>query len=76
MNKTQGEYIIVPDRRDAIRHAIVEAREGDVILILGKGHETYQEIEGVRYPFDERVVIREIIEDLSNEDKIRLGIII
>lgn len=76
MNKTEGEYIIIPDRRDAIRHAIVEAREGDVVLILGKGHETYQEIEGVRYPFDERVVIREIIEDLSNEDKIRLGIII
>lgn len=76
MNKTEGEYIIVPDRRDAIRKSIVEAREGDVVLILGKGHETYQEIEGVRYPFDERVVIREIIEDLNDADKERLGIII
>lgn len=74
MNKTDGEYVIIPDRRDAIRYSIENAREGDVILILGKGHEDYQEIEGVRYPFDERVVIRDIINDLSQDDKKRLGI--
>ena len=76
MNKTNGKYVIINDRRDAIRTAIVNAKEGDVILILGKGHETYQEIEGVRYPFDERVVIREIVDSLSKEEKEKLGIIV
>lgn len=76
MNKINGKYIIINDRREAIRTAIVNAKEGDVILILGKGHETYQEIEGVRYPFDERVVIREIVDSLSKEEKEKLGIIV
>lgn len=75
MEKTDGEYVIVPDRRDAIRYSIENAKEGDVILILGKGHEDYQEINGVRYDFDERVVIREILADLSEEEKEKLGII-
>ena len=76
MNKVDGNYIIIPDRREAIEYAIVNAKEGDVVLILGKGHEVYQEIEGVRYPFDERIIIKEIIDGLSNADKERLGIII
>lgn len=76
MDKTDGKYIIIPDRKEAIREAIVNAMEGDVVLVLGKGHEDYQEIEGIRYPFDERIVIREIIADLSENDKERLGIII
>ena len=41
-------------------------------MILGKGHEDYQEIKGVRYPFDERVVIKEILDDLSDEERKRL----
>ena len=69
INKTGGKYIVVPDRREAIKYSIVNAKEGDVILILGKGHEDYQEIEGVRYPFDERVVIREIVDNLTDEEK-------
>ena len=76
MNKTNGEYIIISDRKDAIRYAIENALDGDVILVLGKGHEDYQEINGVRYPFDERIVIREIIDDMSEEEKSKLGIII
>lgn len=75
MKKTNGEYVIIPDRRDAIKYSIMEAKEGDVILILGKGHEDYQEIKGVRYPFDERVIIKEIIEEISEEEKERLGIV-
>ena len=75
MKKTKGEYIIIPDRKEAIKYSIVNAKVGDVILILGKGHEDYQEIEGVRYPFDERVVIKEIIDSLSKEEKERLKII-
>ena len=75
MNKTSGEYVIIPDRKSAMKEAIVNAKDGDVVLILGKGHEDYQEIEGVRYPFDERVVIKEIIDELSDEEKKRLSII-
>lgn len=75
MKKTTGKYEVIPDRRDAIKYSIVNAKEGDVILILGKGHEDYQEIEGVRYPFDERVVIKEILDTLSKEEKSNLGII-
>lgn len=76
MKKSNGEYVIIPDRKEAIRYGILNARCGDVLLILGKGHEDYQEIEGVRYPFDERVVIREILSDLSEDEKDRLGIIV
>ena len=76
MNKVSGKYKIISDRREAIRYSIINAVEGDIILILGKGHEDYQEIKGVRYPFDERVVIREIVDELSDADKTRLGIII
>jgi len=75
MNKTNGEYVIIPDRKEAIRYGIVNAKEGDVLLILGKGHEDYQEICGVRHPFDERVIIREILADLNSEERERLGII-
>lgn len=75
MSKTDGKYEIIPDRKEAIRYSIVNAREGDVILILGKGHEDYQEIEGVRYPFDERVIIKEILDNLSENEKMRLGIV-
>ena len=75
MKKSHGKYIIIPDRKEAIKYSIMNAHDGDVVLILGKGHEDYQEIEGVRYPFDERVIIREILDELSLEDKERLGII-
>ena len=75
MEKTDGKYIIIPDRKDAIREAIVGSQEGDVVLILGKGHEDYQEINGVRYDFDERVIIKEIIAELSKVEKDRLGIV-
>lgn len=62
-------YKIIPDRREAIKYSIVNAKEGDVIMILGKGHEDYQEINGTRFPFDERVVIREILDSLTEEEK-------
>ena len=58
-------YIVIPDRREAIRYSIENAQEGDVIMILGKGHEDYQDINGVRYPFDERVIIKEIVNELK-----------
>ncbi len=61
MKKTGGKYIEIPDRREAIRWCLENARDGDLIVLAGKGHEDYQEIEGKKYPFDERVVIRELL---------------
>ena len=69
INKTDGEYIAIPNRRDAIKYALENALDGDIILLCGKGHEDYQEINGVRYPFDERVIIREILDGLTEEEK-------
>ena len=52
-------YTIEPDRKKAIEFALREAAEGDVVIIAGKGHETTQEIKGVKYPFDDREIVRE-----------------
>lgn len=57
MKKTN--HICVENRREAIGYALDLAKPGDFVLIAGKGHEMYQEIQGVRYPLDERAVIRE-----------------
>ena len=64
MHRTDGKYVTIPDRREAIRWCIENAQPGDIVVLAGKGHEDYQEIEGVKYPFDERVVIREILESM------------
>jgi len=58
--KQMKKVISIVDRREAIRTACMMAQKGDVILIAGKGHEDYQEIEGVKYHFDDREVVREI----------------
>jgi UDP-N-acetylmuramoyl-L-alanyl-D-glutamate--2,6-diaminopimelate ligase len=52
----------VSDRREAIKIAVSLAREGDIILVEGKGHEKYQEINGVKHPFDDRQVLNELME--------------
>ncbi|MBC7448743.1 MAG: UDP-N-acetylmuramoyl-L-alanyl-D-glutamate--2,6-diaminopimelate ligase [Hymenobacteraceae bacterium] len=54
----------VPDRREAIRQAVTDARPGDIILVAGKGHEPYQEIKGVRHPFDDRQELRAALQEL------------
>ena len=61
--KTDGEYIVVPNRKDAIRWCINNARDGDIIVLAGKGHEDYQEIKGVKYHMDERELIAEILAE-------------
>ena len=63
IQKTDGAYIEIPDRQEAIRYAITHGEPGDIIVLAGKGHEDYQEIEGVQYPMDERVLIAEILEE-------------
>jgi len=54
--------LVITDRREAIKTAYVLASEGDIILIAGKGHEKYQEINGVRFPFDDKQVLTELFE--------------
>lgn len=62
---TNCEYLIVHNRRKAIQTAIQEAKAGDFILIAGKGHETYQEIDGIKSPFDDREIACEALERLN-----------
>lgn len=61
IGRTEGAYIEICDRREAIAYSISHAEEGDIIVLAGKGHEDYQEIKGVKYPMDERVIIRELL---------------
>ena len=65
MAKTDGKYIVIPDRREAIAYAMKHAEEGDMIAIIGKGHEDYQEIEGVRHHFLDREVVEETAKELA-----------
>ena len=67
MNKTDCEYKIISDRKEAIKYAILNGKSGDIIMLLGKGHEDYMEIKGERIPFDERVVIKEILDEIKNK---------
>lgn len=61
IGRTDGKYVEICDRKEAIRYAIEHGQPGDVIVLAGKGHEDYQEIKGVKYPMDERVLISEIL---------------
>lgn len=58
--KADGAYVTIPDRKEAIRYCMVNAKEGDVIVLAGKGHEDYQEIKGKKYHMDERELIAQI----------------
>ena len=60
----ENVYALV-DRREAIEKALRELEEGEILLILGKGDEEYQEIAGVKHPFDDREVVRELLEELA-----------
>ncbi len=63
MSKTDGDFIEIPDRKEAIRYAIMNGKSGDVIVLAGKGHEDYQEIKGVKHHMDERDLIKEVLEE-------------
>lgn len=65
IGKTDGKYVEICDRKEAIKYAIEHGQPGDVIVLAGKGHEDYQEIKGVKYPMDERVLIAEVLEELG-----------
>ncbi len=69
MKQTQGEYICIENRREAIEYAIRNVQKNDVILLAGKGHEDYQEIKGVKHDFDEKVVVEELLNKLGYHTK-------
>ncbi len=69
IKKTNGKYEVVVDRTEAIEHAIKMANKRDIIVLAGKGHEPYQEINGEKYPFDERIIVNEIIDKLEEKKK-------
>ena len=64
IKKTKGKYVCIENRKEAIKEAIKMANKTDVIVLAGKGHEPYQEINGEKHDFDERKIVREIIEEL------------
>ncbi len=63
IGRTDGKYVEIIDRKEAIRYAIMNAVEGDIVILAGKGHEDYQEICGIKHHMDERDLIREILEE-------------
>ncbi len=65
MGRTDGAYVEICDRKEAIRYVIEHGQKGDVIVLAGKGHEDYQEIKGKKYPMYERDLIREVLQELS-----------
>ena len=69
IKKTKGNYKVIVDRTEAIKEAIKMATKRDIVVLAGKGHEPYQEINGVKHPFDERIIVREIIDQLEDEKK-------
>ena len=62
--KSNGKYIEIDDRKEAIAYCMMNAQPGDMIVLLGKGHENYQEIKGVKYHFDEREAVAEILDEI------------
>lgn len=69
MKKTKGKYTVIVDRTEAIKEAIKMATKRDIIVLAGKGHEPYQEINGEKYPFDERIIVKELIDEIEEKKK-------
>ena len=65
MKKTNGKYKCVVDRTEAIKEAILMAVKNDIIVLAGKGHETYQEINHEKHPYDEREIIKNIMDEIK-----------
>lgn len=65
--KTSCEYVVIENRREAIKYALQNAKTGDCIILAGKGHETYQIIGKEKHHFDEREVVKEALLAISEE---------
>lgn len=68
VKKVNENYIAITDRKEAIKHALQIARKGDTIILAGKGHETYIQINGETIPFDEEKIVVELLEELRGEN--------
>ncbi len=64
--ENKKKVLSIVDRKEGIRTACLLAKKGDIILVAGKGHETYQEIKGVKHHFDDKEVIQQIFNELYN----------
>lgn len=69
IKKTNGKYECIVDRKEAIKKAIKMANKKDIIVLAGKGHEQYQEINKKRYPFDENLIVNTIINEMIENKK-------
>ena len=67
IKKTKGKYEVIVDRIEAIKKAIQMANKNDIIVLAGKGHEPYQEINGVKHPFDERIIVKDLINKITKK---------
>lgn len=67
IERTDGKYVEICDRREAIEYAIRHGQPGDVIVVAGKGHEDYQEIRGKKYPMDDRLIVSDTLRKLHRE---------
>ena len=68
IKKTEGEYISIIDRREAISYVMHHAKPGDIVVLAGKGHEDYQEIEGVRHHFLDREVVEDAVREMESQN--------
>ena len=68
IKKTDCPYVVIENRREAILYALKMAEDSDVVILAGKGHETYQEINGVKHPFDEKKVVAELLAEMAAEN--------
>ncbi|MDR2514489.1 MAG: UDP-N-acetylmuramoyl-L-alanyl-D-glutamate--2,6-diaminopimelate ligase [Christensenellaceae bacterium] len=62
---TGGPYRVIENRREAIAEALKMGQKGDIIVLAGKGHETYQEVAGIKRPFDEKQVVAELLSEMG-----------
>ena len=69
VKKTKGKYEIIFDREKAIEAAIKMATKNDIVVITGKGHEKYQDRNGVKYPLDEKAIIKEVTDKMAEQMK-------
>lgn len=67
IKKTKGQYTCIVDRKEAIKKAIEMANKMDIIVLAGKGHEPYQEINHEKFPFDERIIVKDIIDNMKDK---------
>ena len=70
ISKTEGTFIEIPDRREAIRYGILHAMPGDMIAVIGKGHEDYQEVNGERHHFSDREEILNVVQSTEFLDRL------